>query len=304
MPNLRVIYFGFLPYLKSSWKYYIINKVHKFISLIERLVFLLAIVYGAVMPHPPLIIPIVGGKRVNDVLKTKKALEEVGKRLKTKEIDTVVIFTPHGNVSQVSIPVYVNHVFEGNMGYFGADKPIFSFKGDAQLGNEIIKEARKMNIDVSHIGETFLDHGVIVPMFYPTTAGFKKPIVPIALSFLPFQELYAFGEAIKNASETLNKKVAIIASADLSHRLTLDAPAGYRPEAKKFDEEIQRLVKINDAEGILNLDPNLIEAAGECGLRSIIMLYGAMKGLNLETEILSYESPFGVGYMVATLDVK
>jgi MEMO1 family protein len=264
----------------------------------------LAIVYGAVLPHPPVLIPAVGGTRVKDIIKTKKALEEVGKRLKAKDIDTVVIITPHGNVSQVAVPVYVSHIFEGNLAYFGADKPIFSFKGDPILGNEIIKEAKKQNIEVSHIGETFLDHGVIVPMYYPSLAGFKKPIVPIAQAFLPYKDLFSFGETIKTASDNLGKKVAIIASADLSHRLTLDAPAGYRPEGKKFDEELVRLFKENNSEAILNMDPMLIEAAGECGLRSIIVLMGAMKDLPVETDVLSYEGPFGVGYMVATVDVK
>jgi len=264
----------------------------------------LAIVYGAIMPHPPVIIPAVGGSRVKEVSKTKKALEEVGKRLKTKDIDSVVIITPHGNVSQIAVPVYVNHIFEGNLSYFGADKPVFSFKGDPLLANEIIKEARKQNIEVSHIAETLLDHGVIVPMYYPMMASFKKPIVPIALAFLPYKELFNFGETIRAASDNLGKKVAVIASGDLSHRLTLDAPAGYNPEGKKFDEAIVKLAGANDAEGILNLDPNMIEAAGECGLRSIIMLMGALKGLDVTPEVLSYEGPFGVGYMVATFDVK
>lgn len=264
----------------------------------------MAIVYGAVLPHPPVIIPAVGGSRVKEVSKTKKALEEVGKRLKAKEIDSVVIITPHGNVSQIAIPVYVNHIFEGNLGYFGADKPVFSFKGDPMLGNEIIKEGRKRNLEMSHIAETLLDHGVIVPMYYPTMASFKKPIVPIALAFLPYRDLYNFGEAIRTASDNQGKKVAVIASGDLSHRLTLDAPAGYNADGKKFDEEIVRLVGKNDAEGILNLDPNLIESAGECGLRSIIILMGALKGLEVTPEVLSYEGPFGVGYMVAAFDVK
>ena len=264
----------------------------------------MAIVYGAVLPHPPVIVPAVGGERVKEVSKTRKALDEVSRRLKAKEIDSVVIITPHGNVSQISVPVYVNHVFEGNLGYFGADKPIFSFKGDVALGNEIIKEARKQNIEVSHIGETFLDHGVLVPMYYPYMASFKKPIVPIALAFLQYLDLYNFGEVIRIASESLGKKIAVIASGDLSHRLTPDAPAGYSPEGKKFDEEVVRLVSENNANGILSLDPDLIEAAGECGLRSIIILMGSLKGLDVTPEVLSYEGPFGVGYLVATFDVK
>lgn len=264
----------------------------------------MAIVYGAILPHPPLIVPAVGGERIKEVSKTKKALEEVSKRLKGKDIDTVVIITPHGNVSQVAVPVYISHIFEGNLAYFNTPKPVFSFKGDHQLAAEIVKQAKQQSISVAQVGETFLDHGVIVPMYYPYVAGFRKPIVPIAQAFIDYKELFSFGETIRVASENVGRKVAVIASGDLSHRLTLEAPAGYNPEAKKFDEQLVSLVQANDAKGIMNMDPALIEKAGECGLRSVIMLMGALNGLTVKPEVLSYEGPFGVGYMVATFDIK
>jgi len=51
------------------------------------------------------------------------------------------------------------------------------------------------------------------------------------------------------------------------------------------------------------MDAELIERAGECGLRPSIMLLGALDGLKVKPEILSYEGPFGVGYLVASFDV-
>ena len=56
-----------------------------------------------------------------------------------------------------------------------------------------------------------------------------------------------------------------------------------------------------DIKGILNLDLDFVEAAGECGLRSILILLGALDGLNWKPEILSYEAPFGVGYLVTNI---
>ena len=58
-----------------------------------------------------------------------------------------------------------------------------------------------------------------------------------------------------------------------------------------------------DTEGILNLDSELIERAGECGLRSFVILLGVLDGLEIKPEILSYEGPFGVGYLVASFEV-
>ena len=59
-----------------------------------------------------------------------------------------------------------------------------------------------------------------------------------------------------------------------------------------------------DTHAILNLDEDLIEHAGECGLRSIVILLGALQGLSATPHILSYEGPFGVGYLVASFEVE
>ena len=76
------------------------------------------------------------------------------------------------------------------------------------------------------------------------------------------------------------------------------------PKGKVFDEKLVKAVSCGDATMLLKLDTELIERAGECGLRSIIILLGAFDGLKVQPEVLSYEGPFGVGYMVASLEVK
>ncbi len=100
--------------------------------------------------------------------------------------------------------------------------------------------------------------------------------------------------------ESHSKSVALIASGDLSHRLTPQAPAGFSPRGKEFDEKLISLLKKKDVDAILNMSPELLEEVGECAYRSIIILLGALSNKEWEVEILSYEGPFGVGYLVAS----
>jgi len=86
--------------------------------------------------------------------------------------------------------------------------------------------------------------------------------------------------------------------------VTPEAPAGYSPRGRVFDKKLTELIQQKNIKGILNLDQELIEEAGECGLRSIVILLGALSGLRWEVKSLSYEAPFGVGYMVASLNIK
>jgi len=111
-------------------------------------------------------------------------------------------------------------------------------------------------------------------------------------------------ELIKNLKYI--KKLAWIASGDMSHRLKEDGPYGLHPSGPKFDKEFINLLKKKDVRAILNMDSKLVDEAGECGLRSFCQLLGALEGAKVkwQPEIFSYEAPFGVGYLVANFKIK
>lgn len=95
-------------------------------------------------------------------------------------------------------------------------------------------------------------------------------------------------------------KIAVIASGDLSHCLKEDGPYGFHPDGPKFDKALIEFLKKKDIENILKLDDKYPEA-GECGLRSFCFILGILEasGIEYQPKILSYEGPFGVGYLVA-----
>lgn len=257
--------------------------------------------YGAVMPHPPILVPVVGGERIKEAERSQRACREAASRLKAleKDVDTIVVITPHGAILGSTIPVYTSPILEGNFAAFNAPRPNFSFKGDPELAIAIVKEDPEY---ISRSPETVLDHGVLVPMSFMVEAGIKKPVLPIAIAFLPLKKLFEFGKSIAQAAQKLDRRIAIIASADMSHRLAQDAPGGYDPSGKVFDEKLVDLVRRNDVEAILKFDPKLADVAGQDSLWSIAILLGALDGLKIKHEVLSYEGPFGVGYMVATFE--
>ena len=80
--------------------------------------------------------------------------------------------------------------------------------------------------------------------------------------------------------------------------------SGFSPRGKEFDEQLVKLVENYDVNGILNFDEELAEEAGQDALWSIAILLGALAGKIVKPEILSYEGPFGVGYMVAALEPR
>jgi len=95
-------------------------------------------------------------------------------------------------------------------------------------------------------------------------------------------------------------KIALIASGDLSHCLKKEGPYGFHPDGPKFDRTLIDALEKKDIETILKLD-DLYPNASECGLRSFCFMLGILEEarINWQVEVLSYEGPFGVGYLVA-----
>lgn len=255
-------------------------------------------------------VPEVGQGRDNEVANTKKAMLELGRRLSESGAETLVMISPHGIVFSDGIGINAEKELRGNLGQFNAPGVRFVPANDPVLVQKIQDTAKVQNITVAGIDSalarrfgvtTELDHGIMAPLYFLRQAGVHIPLVHVSMGLLPFYQLYSFGVALREAAAELNKQVAVLASSDLSHRLTPDAPNGYHPAGKEFDQKLVELVRAGDVEGICGIDPELAEQAGECGLRSIIMMLGALDGVKITSEVLSYEGPFGVGYLVASL---
>jgi len=148
-----------------------------------------------------------------------------------------------------------------------------------------------------------LDYGSSIPLFLLTQNMPDIKIIPLYYSGLDLETHFKFGQALKRELIFSQNKIAVIASGDLSHRLTKDAPAGYSPKGQKFDQKIIECITKNQPQEILKINHKLILEASECGLKSIVLLMGVLDGMKHETQKLSYEAPFGVGYLIVNFKI-
>ena len=166
---------------------------------------------------------------------------------------------------------------------------------------QLFKEAKPDSIIIS---SPHPDWGFNVPLYF-LAKDFKGEIKTY-LTGLEKPEFY-FQEG-KNFHSKITRdpmsgsleRVALIASGDLSHCLKENGPYGFHPQGPKFDKTLIEFLKKKDIKSFLKLD-EMFPEAGECGLRSFCFLLGILEasGLEWQPNILSYEGPFGVGYLVA-----
>ncbi len=80
--------------------------------------------------------------------------------------------------------------------------------------------------------------------------------------------------------------------------------ACHRIQGQDFDNQIKDYLSKKQINKIIDLDPKFVEAAGECGYRSLLILLGVIKNINYEPQQLSYQAPFGIGYLVENFKLK
>ncbi len=265
--------------------------------------------FGALVPHPPLIVPGVGSETDRDkVAETIRSLREVDRLLAQDPPETLVVFTPHGTVYSDAVIVYDDRELAGDLRQFGA-QPTWRWENDRELVERIAAIGRTADLPVYPLQQREaargraggLDHGVLVPLsFFDPQWAAQAKLVVIPLSYLPLEELYQFGTVVAEAAAQLGRKTAIIASGDLSHCLLPGAPAPYDPRGAEFDHKLIELLRAEAVTPFFELDPVLLEKAAECGFRSLIMLLGTLDKTGFRVKVHSYQGPFGVGYGVAT----
>jgi len=169
---------------------------------------------------------------------------------------------------------------------------------------EILGESlKKVNPNNIIISSPHPDWGFNVPLhflapdFNGETKTYLTDLEPPEFYFNKGKEIY------QNLKK--DKKYALIASGDLSHCLKEDGPYGFNPQGPKFDKDLIEFLKKKDIKSFLKLD-EIYPEAGECGLRSFSFLLGILEEskINWQPEILSYEGPFGVGYLVVNLKLR
>ena len=261
-----------------------------------------SIVYVGIAPHPPIMVPEVGGRESERVRGSIDAMRELTGRVVESGAETVVFISPHAPLDARAFVAYDGPVLRGDFARFRAADAGVSAPLDAELLDGLERAAAEDGFRVERIEGHELDHGTAVPLYFLLRNGWRGRAVALGYSFLSNEDHVRFGATLRRAADGAGRRVAFIASGDLSHRLTPDAPAGFNPDAHLFDEEIVESIRARDPRRIAEIDQDLRRLAGECGYRSMLVALGVCEDpADAPCEVLHYEAPFGVGYLVAQL---
>lgn len=263
--------------------------------------------FASFCPHPAVIIPEIGKSEAIHVEKTVLAMQTLGQKFAKQKPEKVLLISPHTLLLHNRIALSYAEELTGGMGGVHGPDIIQSFSGEKKLAEEIRIKTQQKFIATQLVCEENssypLSHGEMVPLYFLSKEHTDFDLLISGFSNYNLEKHFKYGKIIGNTIKQSPQKIAFIASGDLSHRLSTTSPGGFSTHAKKFDEKILKWIEKKEINKILDMDQHLIEEAGECGLRSLVVLLGVLSNFKYNIEILSYEAPFGVGYATINFEI-
>ena len=262
----------------------------------------MGIIAGFMVPHPPMIVPDIGRGSEAQVADTAAAYERVADEIASLAPETIIITSPHSIMYADYFHISPGKSASGSFAGFRAPGVSFNEEYDTELVREICRLADAEDFPAGTLGERDkeLDHGTMVPLWFIRNRYKGGKIVRIGLSGLPLIDHYRLGMMIREAADNTGRRVVMVASGDLSHKLQDYGPYGYAPEGPVYDERIMDVMGRAAFGELLEFDSAFCVKAAECGHRSFVIMGGAFDGTAVRAQRLCHQDVTGVGYGICT----
>jgi aromatic ring-opening dioxygenase LigB subunit len=268
-----------------------------------------SLVFGAIAPHGTVDVPGVPDAAVPGAEATHAGLAELGRRFDAAAPEATIVLTPHNVHVEGHFAVVLAGTLAGRLAEFDAPEVELSCSVDLELAEEAVVALHDEGVPV--VAASFgandpaaatapMDWGVLIPLWY--MGGRAEPSVPAVVVSpardLPPDEHVQAGVALGRAAEASGKRIALLASADHGHAHDANGPYGFDPAAGRYDARVVELVRQNRLGDLLELEPDLVEAAKADSWWQMLMLHGAL-GEGWNADFLSYEAPTYFGMLCA-----
>lgn len=259
----------------------------------------MALVTAAIVPHSPVLLKTIGKEHTALFGETLAALRHIRAAIHEASPDTVVVISPHsGSKNDKVTTIHLPSEYRVQFSQFGDVVTTATYQPDAVLADRVKETITEAGLHIAYESSYDIEYGASIPLQLLISSPSPKILVVHPGDSVELKEHVRIGTMIQRALQGSQKRIAIIASADLSHCLSESAPGGTSPAAIHFEKELVHMIKAGRTKKIQSLNGGQIREFGVCGIPPILMLYGALDHMTVTPRFHSYEHPLGVGQLV------
>ncbi|MBI4239663.1 AmmeMemoRadiSam system protein B [Candidatus Uhrbacteria bacterium] len=257
------------------------------------------IIYGCVVPHSPILLPTIGKEHSQSLVTTTQSFQKIRESLVSLQADTLVLIAAQDtHPTQKKYCLHMAPTYTSSFAEFGDLVTQQEYPSDPVLTSMIKQQLTEAGFPVVYSAEEHLDYSAGVPLYH-VAKGLGMKIIALNPADVSMKKVAEFGNELNRILQSSDKRIVCIASGDLSHCLTRNENDEYGKMCEQFDADIVTYLKQQRNKKILQVKNETIRTVGACGMPAIALLLGILENVSCTQEVLSYEAPFGVGYLVA-----
>lgn len=261
------------------------------------------LVFSAIAPHSPFLIPTIGKEHRESLTHTLDAYRTLEEHLYATKPDTLILISSHAAYYPDGFSCNIAPSYTGTLKEFGDHGTIVKAKGDSLFIDRLHRHMREMNQPFSLISEEKLDYGMTISLSFLLSHLPAMKIVPLSISGLSNEDHANFGQEVMQVIHADTRRIAFLATADLSHHSNQFSQQGVNEAGPAFEEAVKQAVAQVNPAPLLVLSPEVLKEAKQCGAQPIATLLGAIQKMHVKPTILCYEAPFGVGMLTAEFEL-
>lgn len=263
------------------------------------------LIFAAIVPHSPALLERVGKRHRRRLAATLASIRCLEQTLYAAQPETLVVVSPHGPLAADDFSCNLADRLQTSFSAFGDFSPSPAWRGDPVTAQQLraANETGVLGPPLALRADAMVDYGVSVPLVHLTRHLPKLAVLPVSVSARSAAEHWQFGSFLGEQFRQSPRRIAVVASADLSHGISAKSPAGFTPRGAAFDRTILEIIRRGDFPALVSLPPDFVSSASACGFLPIVTLLGLLDGMNIQPEVLSYEGPLGVGLMTAQFTI-
>ena len=125
--------------------------------------------FGLIVPHPPILVPAVGGEERHNAAATLSAIQIAARAVAAYDPETLIVMSPHAPAVYDTFVVDTASGMTGSLAEFGYPKK-WSWEVDVQLVDAIISAVDMADIPIAprdsdeRLSSGWLDHASLVPL--------------------------------------------------------------------------------------------------------------------------------------------
>lgn len=251
------------------------------------------IVFAALVPHAPLLIPSIGKAHAARATKTCQALQSIAQDLYASQPESLVFLSPHAPCVRGAFSANVAETYLASLKAFGDLREPDRWRSRLAFGQDLKEQCERHGVPFALRSEAALDYGAVVPLAFFREALADLPLVPLSMSDLDTVAHARFGAVLRELVETKGRRTAIIASGHLSEQL-LDAGGDDRDFwHEQFDRTFLDALKQRSLPSLFALDRQTVKDYHSCAYYPLLILLSALGETTTRFTLRSLERPFG-----------